>query len=566
MIVQLQHGAQLGRKISNPIQKVVNPVGTVITLTCPEEGHSSDLSEYESSSDAESRVRTSEPAKSKTSVAADELLLWKCGENEFSKETVTKWPAVKQTDSSSAIGQDCETKKETKEKNYVQNIVDKKCEEKVNRWSRKESKTDLKSLDIQEVQSGASAKQKEHDTRKERESGNEIKSKLSKSFPKHADSEVKEENGNKLSRELETKTKTKVADTLKYKDVISSTSRKQNNGESSKKLKKIDLSLVQETVLKDIPEVKSSKRSTKFKTAIEDEIKTVSGDDPQLFPEEKKQTEDSDTNSEAAEYQDSEDVRDDFLQGEVGVEKTAVSSFNIGVKKSNIKMRCRESKISKYVSSNEDIADSECKKDKEKNKTYFESLSSTSLDETINEHHFGDALESTASATVFCLEKTESKKETQAIEVKLNKDPSETEAISIKENISYKSVLDKINVTPPKSWSSIVSSSKSAAKESVDMSLLKVSEHFSSDVASSESAAVDKVDDADDCSDEGEERCRISGNEMVAASEDNTPTAGNEDESNGNDDDASAATLGNNKKNRRTKKKKEKNFRVFRNS
>lgn len=37
MIVEMQHGAELGKKSSNPIQKVVNPVGTVITVSFPSE-------------------------------------------------------------------------------------------------------------------------------------------------------------------------------------------------------------------------------------------------------------------------------------------------------------------------------------------------------------------------------------------------------------------------------------------------------------------------------------------------------------------------------------------------
>lgn len=37
MIVEMQHGAQLGKRSSNPIQKVVNPVGTVITVSFPSE-------------------------------------------------------------------------------------------------------------------------------------------------------------------------------------------------------------------------------------------------------------------------------------------------------------------------------------------------------------------------------------------------------------------------------------------------------------------------------------------------------------------------------------------------
>ncbi|PNF22320.1 hypothetical protein B7P43_G02923 [Cryptotermes secundus] len=85
VIVEMQHGAQLGKRSSNPIQKVVNPVGTVITVSVPSEEAAASLasdltmttpSKCESSAEEESGVKPLHGCSRQDPPSLDDTVRW----------------------------------------------------------------------------------------------------------------------------------------------------------------------------------------------------------------------------------------------------------------------------------------------------------------------------------------------------------------------------------------------------------------------------------------------------------------------------------------------------------
>jgi hypothetical protein len=77
--IEMQRGAQLGKRSSNPIQKVVNPVGTVITVSVPSEEATATLtspSECESSVEEESEVKPLHGCSRKDPPPLDDTVRW----------------------------------------------------------------------------------------------------------------------------------------------------------------------------------------------------------------------------------------------------------------------------------------------------------------------------------------------------------------------------------------------------------------------------------------------------------------------------------------------------------
>lgn len=134
MIVEMQHGAQLGKKSSNPIQKVVNPVGTVITVSLPSEewgpSQASDsgaavTSECESSAEKEHGMQPLHRCSRKDSSSSDDTFRW---------PAVSKPPccAVSEGYEPSECGNSkMEAKTQRKSKGSAQNVSGKRCSKKL---------------------------------------------------------------------------------------------------------------------------------------------------------------------------------------------------------------------------------------------------------------------------------------------------------------------------------------------------------------------------------------------------------------------------------------------------
>ena len=134
MIVEMQHGAQLGKKSSNPIQKVVNPVGTVITVSLPSEewgpSQTSDSgaavpSECESSAEKENGMQPLHRCSRKDSSSSDDTF---------------RWPAVSKPsccgvsegyEPSERANSKMEAKTQRKSKGSAQNVSGKRCSKKL---------------------------------------------------------------------------------------------------------------------------------------------------------------------------------------------------------------------------------------------------------------------------------------------------------------------------------------------------------------------------------------------------------------------------------------------------
>lgn len=134
MIVEMQDGAQLGKKSSNPIQKVVNPVGTVITVSLPSEewgpSQASDFgaavpSECESSAEKEHGMQPLHRCGRKDSSSSDDTFRW---------PAVSKPPccAVSEGYEPSECGNsEMEAKRQRKNKGSAQNVSGKRCSKKL---------------------------------------------------------------------------------------------------------------------------------------------------------------------------------------------------------------------------------------------------------------------------------------------------------------------------------------------------------------------------------------------------------------------------------------------------
>lgn len=134
MIVEMQHGAQLGKKSWNPIQKVVNPVGTVITVSLPSEewgpSQASDFgaavpNECESSAEKEHGMQPLHRCSRKDSSSSDDTFRW---------PAVSKPPccAVSEGYEPSERGNnEMEAKTQRKSKGSAQNVAGKRCGKKL---------------------------------------------------------------------------------------------------------------------------------------------------------------------------------------------------------------------------------------------------------------------------------------------------------------------------------------------------------------------------------------------------------------------------------------------------
>jgi hypothetical protein len=130
----MQHGAQLGKKSSNPIQKVVNPVGTVITVSLPSEewgpSQASDFgaavpSECESSAEKERGIKPQHRCSRKDSSTSDNTFRW---------PAVSKPPCCavsKGYDPSECGNSEMEAKTQRKSKGSAQNVSGKRCSKKL---------------------------------------------------------------------------------------------------------------------------------------------------------------------------------------------------------------------------------------------------------------------------------------------------------------------------------------------------------------------------------------------------------------------------------------------------
>lgn len=147
----MQHGAQLGKKSSNPIQKVVNPVGTVITVSFPSEdwdtSQASDFSitvpsKCESSAEEEGGIKT---------------LLRRCNRSDPpSLDDTVRWPAVskpvcfsksKGYELSKCENKEAEIRTQSKGKSNTQSVSCKRYSNKLqdeekddNKWPMEEDK------------------------------------------------------------------------------------------------------------------------------------------------------------------------------------------------------------------------------------------------------------------------------------------------------------------------------------------------------------------------------------------------------------------------------------------
>lgn len=134
MIVEMQHGDQLGKKSSNPIQKVVNPVGTVITVSLPSEewgpSQASDFgaavpSECESSAEKEHGMQPLHRCSRKDSSSSDDTFRW---------PAVSKPPCCAVSEGykpSEHANSKMEAKTQRKSKGSAQNVSGKKCSKKL---------------------------------------------------------------------------------------------------------------------------------------------------------------------------------------------------------------------------------------------------------------------------------------------------------------------------------------------------------------------------------------------------------------------------------------------------
>jgi len=130
VIVEMQHGAQLGKKSSNPIQKVVNPVGTVITVSLPSEewgpSQTSNFgaavpSECESSAEKERGMQPLHRCSRKDSSSSDDTFKW---------PAVSKPPCCAVSEGyepSECVKSKMEAKTQRKSKGSAQNVSGKRC-------------------------------------------------------------------------------------------------------------------------------------------------------------------------------------------------------------------------------------------------------------------------------------------------------------------------------------------------------------------------------------------------------------------------------------------------------
>lgn len=143
MIVEMQHGAGLGKKSSNPIQKVVNPVGTVITVSLPSE-------EWGLSQASDSGARVPTECESSAEKEHGTIPLHRCIRKDSpSLDDTLRWPAVskplccsesKGYEPSTCENREMEAKTEKKSKGSAQNILAKRCSNKLQDEERNDSK------------------------------------------------------------------------------------------------------------------------------------------------------------------------------------------------------------------------------------------------------------------------------------------------------------------------------------------------------------------------------------------------------------------------------------------
>lgn len=245
MIVEMQHGAQLGKKSANPIQKVVNPVGTVITVSFPSEewgpSQASDFgaavpSECESSAEKERGVKPLHRSSRKDSPALDETFRWPAVSKPQCCAVSKGYEPLKCENS------EVEAKTQRKSKGSAQNISGKRCNNKLqdekrddNKFPQQEGKkgpdvtvgktqhreivTPLSTHTLENGPSALSAAVWENDHVKRRADVIELKTasqKNSVSKTSHADVQdmnVKEDRDDKNSKDFELqKVKSKVKD------------------------------------------------------------------------------------------------------------------------------------------------------------------------------------------------------------------------------------------------------------------------------------------------------------------------------------------------------------------
>lgn len=150
MIVEMQHGAQLGKRSPNPIQKVVNPVGTVITVSVPSEEAAASLA-------SDFNMTTPSECESHAEEESGEKPLHGCSRKDPpSLDDTVRWPAVsKPTCFSQCKGyepSECESKEaelrtQKKGKENMQSVSSKRYSNKLqderkddNKWPKNEGK------------------------------------------------------------------------------------------------------------------------------------------------------------------------------------------------------------------------------------------------------------------------------------------------------------------------------------------------------------------------------------------------------------------------------------------
>jgi hypothetical protein len=151
VIVEMQHGAQLGKRSSNPIQKVVNPVGTVITVSFPSE-------DWDTSQTSDFNVTVPRNCKSSAEEegGVKPVLYRFIRNNPPSLNDTVRWPAVpkpecfsksKGYDPSKCGNKEAEIRTQSKGKNNSQSVSGKQYSNKlqdegkdVNKWPVEEDK------------------------------------------------------------------------------------------------------------------------------------------------------------------------------------------------------------------------------------------------------------------------------------------------------------------------------------------------------------------------------------------------------------------------------------------
>lgn len=150
MIVEMQHGAQLGKRSSNPIQKVVNPVGTVITVSVPSEEAAASLasdfnmtapSECESFAEEESGLKPLHRCSRKDPPCLDDTVRWPA----VSKPTC--FSQCKRYEPSECESKEAELRTQKKGKENTQSVSSKRYSNKLqderkdaNKWPKEEGK------------------------------------------------------------------------------------------------------------------------------------------------------------------------------------------------------------------------------------------------------------------------------------------------------------------------------------------------------------------------------------------------------------------------------------------